>query len=131
MENFIKKDYANSEEIIKSLEYISELFCKRENKSVYYKITSAFYNSLLFYENFMNYNYDGLVYPSANTDGSGMNVVLKKELIDTKVLYFDLAIMYSMQRNPNDLKNLSFMPASNIAYPTQDGGLNFHAIFEI
>lgn len=129
MEEFVKKLFNQPNEIIQSLKYISEIFCKRENKKIYHKISSAFYNSLLFYQKFMNDSYDGLIYPSANTDGSGMNVVLKKELIDEQILYCDFAIMYSMQRNPNNLKNLSFMPASNEAYPNENGDLNFHTIF--
>ena len=77
----------------------------------------------------MENSYDGLIYPSANTDRAGMNIAIKKERIDNNVLQCDLAIMYSMQRSLNNLRNLKFVPASKIAYAEADGKLDFGPIW--
>lgn len=129
MTNLIRKDGRNSEDTILALEFISDCFADRKNKKVSYRITSAFYNSLLFYEKFMSQEYDGLIYPSANTEGAGLNVVLKKELIDARIAYCDIAVMYSIIRSPSNLKNLSAFPASNDSTVSTEGKLSFTTIY--
>lgn len=129
MTSLIRKDGRNSEDTILALEFISDCFADRKNKQVSYRITSAFYNSLLFFEKFMSQQYDGVIYPSANTEGAGLNVVLKKELIDTRILYCDVAVMYSITRSPSNLKNLSAFPASNDSTAGTEGKLSFTTIY--
>ena len=70
-------------------------------------------------------NVDGFLYPSANTEAAGLNVVLSKKLIDEKVVFCDYIMMYSIQRDPNDLKSIAFLPSSNPAIPNSDGSINF------
>jgi hypothetical protein len=70
-------------------------------------------------------NYDGIMYPSANTGGQGINIALKKELVDTGILQFELAMMHSIQRLPNDEKHLNVMPASREAYADENGRIYF------
>jgi hypothetical protein len=56
-ENMIKFIYEkndNPETFIEALEFISEVFCEHQNKEINYRITFAFYNSLLFYEKYVN-----------------------------------------------------------------------------
>lgn len=79
----------------------------------------------------MNYSsskIDGLIYSSSNTKVEGMNIVLRKELIDSGTLYCDIAVMYVMQRNPSIRKNVYFGPASNETRPDHNGNLRFTTI---
>lgn len=128
MDKFIREKN-NYSELTRSLEFMSEVFSERKNKPLYYKISSSFYNSLLYYEKFMNRSYDGLMYPFANTEGAGINLVLKKELIDKKTLQGEVAMMYSIQRLPNNPRHLNAGPASNEARVEKNGEINFTTIF--
>lgn len=121
----ISSKFKNTDEIIQALEYMSDIFCKREEKKKYYKISAAFFNSLLFYQYYKNISYDGLLYPSANTEGSGINLALYKSLIDTKVIEGSVATVCMMNRNPNNPKHLIALPISNDSYATKNGNLHF------
>ena len=127
MDKFITEKH-NYLELRTSLEFMSEVFSERENKRVYYRISAAFFNALLFFESFMSQNYDGLIYPSANTEGAGINLVLKKELIDNRTLRGDVAVMYSIQRSPSNPKHLNAGPASNEAWVAENGEIHFTTI---
>jgi hypothetical protein len=128
MKRFINDRHGAGSEVEQALQFMSEAFSARMNKQVYYRISSAFYNSLLFYEKLIGKRYDGLLYPSANTECAGLNLVLKKDLVDNGTLRSELAMMFSMQRHPNNSKNLSVMPASNEAYPEEDGTIRFNYV---
>jgi hypothetical protein len=112
-----------------ALEFISDAFCERENKKVWYRVTAGFYNALLFFEKITGRVLDGLMYPSANTDKAGINLVLKKELVDNGLLSLEVAMMYSIQRHRNYPKQLTIGPASSEAYPEKDGTLRFPVIY--
>ena len=100
----VLQKHPQRDEIVKSFKYMSEVFCKRNNKKLYYKISSAFFNYLLFAQKLSSNYCDGLAYPSANTERAGMNVVLKRHLIDDKTLYCTSATMYSMIRKHSQLQ---------------------------
>lgn len=121
----IKLKFEVTDEIMECLEYISDVFCKREEKSKYYKISASFFNSLIFYQRYNKISYDGLLYPSANTDGAGINLALYKELIDEKILECDVATMYMMNRDPSNVKHLLAVPISNDSWVTSSGNLYF------
>jgi hypothetical protein len=72
---------------------------------------------------------DGLIYPAANSEAEGMNIVLRKELVDENLLWCDLVVMYSMQRNPSNRKQIVFSEASNSCIPDAAGNLKFNAIW--
>ncbi|HKC34609.1 MAG TPA: hypothetical protein VKB95_01055 [Chitinophagaceae bacterium] len=127
MDKFIREK-GNYSEVNKSLEFMSEVFSEKKNKHIYYKISASFYNALLFFENFMSKNFDGLLYPSANTEEAGINLVLKKDLIDNRTLFGDVAIMYSIQRSPNNPKHLNVGPASNESRVAKNGSIHFTTI---
>lgn len=124
LEQEIIKQNSYPNKIIESLEYMSDIFCKRDNRKQYYHISSAFFN-YIFNQRFVGGQYDGLVYSSANTEGSGMNVALRKELVDNKIIYGDLATIWVMQRNPNDNRHLITYPVSNDSLTSSNGGLHF------
>jgi hypothetical protein len=71
--------------------------------------------------------YDALIYPSSNTKGEGMNIVLTKEYVDRKNIYCDLVVLYTVNRNPNDNKNIWFIPFAQ-AIPDELGNLDFKPI---
>ncbi|MEJ7682268.1 MAG: hypothetical protein WKG06_31345 [Segetibacter sp.] len=57
---------------------MSDVFCERENKQYWYRISSAFFNYIMKYGDEQNEKLDGMIYPSANSEAAGMNIVLKK-----------------------------------------------------
>ena len=117
-------------EIINSFKYMSEVFCKRNNKKIYYKISSAFFNYLLYLQKISGNCCDGLAYPSANTQRTGINVVLKKELVDGKTLKCSATTIYSLIRKPENKKNFTAIPCSETCIPNSIGKLTFN-IFPI
>ncbi len=120
-----------SEYFIDSLAYMSDIFCQVENKETCYCISAAYYNVLQSFFRNRKIALDGLVYPSANTDASGMNIVLRKEVVDDFSVYFDMAIMFSMKRNPNNPKDISFDAASEAQKPDHLGNFCFRNIREL
>jgi hypothetical protein len=71
-----------------------------------------------------NSYYDALIYPSANTKGEGMNIVLTKDYVDKQSIYCDLVVLYEINRNPEDAKNIWFTPLAQ-AVPDETGNLDF------
>jgi len=113
----------------RSLEFISDIFCKTDEKEKYYKISAAYYNFIMNSATKKGRVIDGLIYPSANTEATGMNIVLKKELIDDKTLYCDNAVMYKGQRYPNKKKHFFFGDASNTVEIGDNGEFAFTSIW--
>lgn len=120
------ENHERKNELLHVFTYVSNVFCKRRNKKTYYKISSAFYNYLLFSQKISGEFCDGLDYPSANTDGEGMNVVLKKDLVDNKLIFCSSAAMYLLKRNPKNPKDLSVLPCSDTAFSDLLGNLSFN-----
>lgn len=119
------RKHDNRKEIISSFKYMSEVFCKRNNKKRFYKISSAFFNYLLYSQKLSGNYCDGLVYPSANTERAGMNVVLKKELVDDQILRCTAGTIYSLTRKSENEKNLTIVPCSETSFPDIDGNFSF------
>lgn len=116
------KTHPAKKEIVIAYKYMSEVFCKRINKKLYYKISSAFFNFLLTLEQ----KCDGIAYPSANTERAGINVALNKILVDDKILVGTAATLYFLKRNQSDKKKLSILPCSKNAFPDSMGKLHFY-----
>lgn len=129
IENFASQNKVQNSLYIDSLEFISDIFCKKEDKVKYYKISSAYYNFIMNAAAKKNKLIDGLIYPSANTEAAGMNIVLNKELIDDKIIFCDHAVMYKGQRYPNDKKRFSMPKASNEVEISDDGKFCFSSIW--
>jgi hypothetical protein len=129
MRNKLKKDLRNNnkrDEILTALEYISKVFCKRNDKKKYYKISSSFFNYLIYSDLFKDKQYDGLAYPSANTGGAGMNVALKKSVIDNKILEFYGAMTYRLRKDIDNKKNIKIFPCSDFVTPDSSGKFMFN-----
>ncbi|MFP5040050.1 hypothetical protein [Parasediminibacterium sp. JCM 36343] len=107
------------------LEFMSDIFCKIENKKLYYRISSAFYNFIMDAAKEDMIDFDGLVYPSANTDAAGANICLKKELVKNEILYCERVQMVKGTRSNQNKKQLNFYPASNEAFVKADKTFEF------
>lgn len=114
---------------VDSLGFISAIYCQVSDKEKCYSISSAYYNVLQTFFSNKGIYLDGLVYPSANTEASGMNIVLRKDVIDDRSVYLDMAIMFAMQRDPGNPKHISFVPASEEQRPDENGKFNFKHIW--
>lgn len=119
---YYNEDPTDIEEFLK---FISHVYTSPFRKKHYYKISSAFFNAIMYYGE----EIDGLIYPSAMTRAEGMNIAVRKDLIDQQVLNCDLAVMFAMQRTPGKVKDVSFMKASSVAYPDRKGNLKFEYIY--
>ena len=56
-----------------------------------------------------------------------MNIVLTKEYVDRKSIYCDLVVLYTINRNPNNNRNIWFIPFAQ-AIPDERGNLGFKPI---
>ena len=114
------------------LKYFSDVFCKNEDqKENWYRISAAFYNCLMRFSKEDNLNIDGIVYPSANTDSGGTNIVLNKELCTDKVLkcvYVQTALFLRDLKDPN---SVTFLPASDGIIPDKMGNFKFNTILRV
>lgn len=106
------------------LNYLSELFCKDYDREKTYEVTATYYNKVMELFKPFNNSYDALIYPSANTRGEGMNIVLTKDYVDKQNIYCDLVVLYTINRNPNNPKNIWFVPFAQ-ATPDKFGNLDF------
>gem|GEM_PF-4827315 len=122
------------------LEFMSNIFCKRIKGNCYYKISSAYFNAMMkitderknVFFNFdppTDYQIDGILYPSANSKAQGMNICLRKEVIDDLSLECDYVAMSAMQRNPNNLKDIVFPKVANEHIPDANGDIHFTHIW--
>lgn len=89
-DNFLKEDATTNQHhqnFTEKLEYLSQLFCRNDNKEKIYKITAKYYNKVMSLFKPFDKHYDALIYPSANTKGEGMNIVLTKEYVENKNIF--------------------------------------------
>ena len=114
---------------IDSLGFMSDIFCQVDNKEKCYPISAAYYYVIhQFFKN-KNIYLDGLVYPSANTEAAGMNIALRKEIVDNGIIQLDGAVMITMQRDPSNPKHVSFPLASEEQKPDKEGKFSFKHIW--
>lgn len=108
--------------------FVSEAFCHKNKKQIYYRISAAFYNAIMEISFLENFKIDGLIYPSANSKAEGMNIVLRKEVVDDQSISIDLVVTYVMQRNPFNPKDISFFYVSDGVRPDRNGKFSFSYI---
>lgn len=127
IDGFLKKNSVSIEDyqnFTEKLNYLSELFCRNYEKEKTYNVTAAYYNKVMILAKPDNSSYDALIYPSANTKGEGMNIVLTKDYVDKQNIYCDLVVLYAINRNPGDTKDIWFTPLAQ-AVPDKFGNLDF------
>jgi hypothetical protein len=121
---FLKRGNYN-EDHLTVLRYFSEIFCKKDDKREFYKISAAYYNVLKTLMRNDNQPFDGLIYSSANTGAAGMNMVLEKALIDNGDIELDYVVMMEMQRSTEDAQQLAFIPTTKSVVPDKHGRFYF------
>lgn len=122
-------DYNDAKKyFLESYLYISQCMGSFNNREINYKITASFTNAIFKLLAKENHHIDGMIYPSANTLGAGTNAVLKKEIIDDKVLVCDNVVMYAMLRNPSNPKDIHYPQVSNVVVPDEMGDFSFSYI---
>lgn len=116
-----QKNHKDINEILAAHTYMSEIFCRRRKKKIYYKISAAYFNYIMK----LPFIFDGLAYPSANAEASGINIALRKSMIDDGILEFYCAIVYRLRRDATNKRKLSVLPCSSFASPNLEGLVTF------
>jgi hypothetical protein len=105
--------------------FLSSLYCCADNKQSVYRLTATFHNEFCrIFSKQASRKIDGLLYPSANTKGEGMNVVFDKDYIQDENVICDHAVLYHYLRDPNNNKSISFLPIA-ACNPQLNGNLSF------
>lgn len=91
------------EEYLRLMYFISEMFIQKSTKENYYKLTSGFFN----YISKLEGKNSGLIYPSANTEGAGLNIAIPTIHIIEKNIKCEGAMAYFIERNPENVKEIS------------------------
>ncbi|MEZ5016077.1 MAG: RES domain-containing protein [Flavipsychrobacter sp.] len=129
--NYLIKQFGHhpaNQYFLDSLEYISDLFCRYDNRDISYQICAAFFNAICKMFSKDNTAIDGIVYPSANTYNAGINIALNTKSVDEK-LELDWVQMIAMQRNPSNPYDLFFGHASDEQFPDVSGNFCFKNVF--
>jgi hypothetical protein len=116
------------EEFKEGLNYVSELFCQRTEREYCYRITANYFNYIMSVTQANGLPLDGLLYPSANSQATGLNLALNKLLIDNNSIEMDHVFMTVIQRHPTHIKEITFAPASNHGKLNVDGSFVINGI---
>lgn len=108
-----------------ALFFMSTIFCQKDSKESCYKISAAYFNIIMEYTDANGMKLDGMIYPSANTGAAGMNIVLRKEVIDGKAAEFDYVVMMVMKRSRDNPKLITFDKVSDDQKPDEAGNFQF------
>lgn len=119
MEKIIEKAKPGNKEVVEALMFMSDAFWREDNLDVLYRITAAYYHSLKFYEAQRNQTFDGLMYPSCHTKGRGINLVLRKEVIDSKAITLDYYEHGFGRRRKDNPKHIDFKSVTGAIYPNK------------
>jgi len=113
-------DAADIPYFLSIFKFFSDIFSIKKDKKTWYRISSAFYNCIMRFGKDENKSIDGMIYSSSNSDKTGTNIVLNKELIDNETIYCDYVQMWIAQRNPSNPNDIWFEPASEGVFPMSD-----------
>jgi hypothetical protein len=91
------------EEYLRLMFFISEMFIQKSRKENFYKLTSGFFN----YISKLEGKRSGLIYPSANTEGAGLNIAIPISHITERKIKCEGAMAYFIDRNPENVKEIS------------------------
>ncbi|SDX19630.1 hypothetical protein SAMN05444410_110116 [Hydrobacter penzbergensis] len=129
VQHFEQEGLINPDSHVQALEFISDCFCERTDKEVYYRITATYCHFIRDWLKKNNVHFDGFLYPSANTEATGVNVALNKTLVDDNILQLDYVKLMCLIRNPSDPKAMNFAPASEDVFPDENGNFNIVSIY--
>lgn len=89
----LKNEY--SEDSIEFFSFIGDLMAK-PNESCLYEITATCIDFIL-----EHYNFDGVLYPSVQAEGQGMNICLKPDVVDSKISFAGAATEVIIRNGDN------------------------------
>lgn len=115
-----KFSFQDKHKILQDFAFISDMLTSHSDKDIIYRITSAFFNAVLKISKMNNDHIDGILYPSSNTAGQGLNLVLRKDVIDEKRIICKGVQLIEVKRNVNG-KILNFIEKSNLEFPDKQG----------
>ena len=81
-------------------EFMGELMATKNEGSCLYEITARMIEAIL-YDSANSSHLDGVVYPSVWAEGQGMNICLKKEVVDECIQFIDAKMVYLDKKNGN------------------------------
>lgn len=103
------------------LNLFREILSAKQDKRIWYRISSAFYNCIMRFTRDQGQQIDGMIYSSANTERLGTNIVLNKAIIDSNVMSCDYVQMWMARRNPSNPKDIWYFPVSDGVEPNVNG----------
>ena len=89
----LKNEY--SEDSIEFFSFIGDLMAK-PNESCLYEITATCIDFIL-----EHYNFDGVLYPSVQVEGQGMNICIKPDVVDSKISFAGAATEVIVRNGDN------------------------------
>lgn len=89
----LKNEY--SEDSIEFFSFIGDLMAK-PNESCLYEITATCIDFIL-----EHYNFDGVLYPSVQAEGQGMNICIKPDVVDSKISFAGAATEVIVRNGDN------------------------------
>ena len=89
----LKNEY--SEDSIEFFSFIGDLMA-RPNESCLYEITATCIDFIL-----EHYNFDGVLYPSVQAEGQGMNICIKPDVVDSKISFAGAATEVIVRNGDN------------------------------
>lgn len=89
----LKNEY--SEDSIEFFSFIGDLMAK-PNESCLYEITATSIDFIL-----EHYNFDGVLYPSVQAEGQGMNICIKPDVVDSKISFAGAATEVIVRNGDN------------------------------
>lgn len=89
----LKNEY--SEDSIEFFSFIGDLMA-RPNESCLYEITETCIDFIL-----EHYNFDGVLYPSVQAEGQGMNICIKPDVVDSKISFAGAATEVIVRNGDN------------------------------
>lgn len=89
----LKNEY--SEDSIEFFSFIGDLMAK-PNESCLYEITASCIDFIL-----EHYNFDGVLYPSVQAEGQGMNICIKPDVVDSKISFAGAATEVIVRNGDN------------------------------
>ncbi|MEX6689311.1 hypothetical protein QTN47_17510 [Danxiaibacter flavus] len=122
LEKICKGNYERFAYSLSFLNFMSDVFCQQHAKYVHYRISAPFFKALMKLK--LPLAASGLIYPSANTNAQGMNIVLPKELVDDGTIQKPYSvIMYIAERQKNK-QMIELRPYSFQTRPKENGYFN-------
>ena len=120
-ETMLRENY--SSESIEFFTFLGDLMAE-PNSSCLYEVTATCVDFIL-----ENFSYDGILYPSVPTDGQGLNICIKPNVVDKKVRFLGAVLETIVRRGDKSeikiLANSSMLNENSFRWVITDDGKEF------